>query len=152
MGAALFLYSPTLKETAMPEIKLTRNELGEYTAHNERGGSITVGSGGTEDFGPVELLLVALAGCSGVDVDYITSKRAEPTEFTATASGTKVKDENGNHLTDVVVTFDVRFPEGEAGDKARAMLPKAITMSHERLCTVSRTIALGTPVEMRAAE
>ena len=106
----------------MPEITLTRNELGEYTAHNERGGSITVGSGGTEDFGPVELLLVALAGCSGVDVDHITSKRAEPTEFLATASGTKVKDENGNHLTDVVVTFDVRFPEGEAGDKARFRL------------------------------
>lgn len=134
----------------MPEINLTRNELGSYTATNERGGSITVGSGGTEDFGPVELLLVALAGCSGIDVDHITSRRAEPTEFTATASGTKVKDEDGNRLTDVVVTFDVRFPEGEAGDKARQMLPTAIRMSHDRLCTVSRTVALGTPVELRA--
>lgn len=136
----------------MPEITLTRTELGEYTATNERGGTITVGSGGTADFGPVELLLVALAGCSGIDVDHITSRRAEPAAFTATASGTKVSDENGNHLTDVVVSFDVRFPEGEAGDRAREMLPRAIRMSHERLCTVSRTVALGTPVEMRAAE
>lgn len=136
----------------MPSINLTRNEQGNYTATNERGGSITVGDGGTADFGPVELLLVALAGCSGIDVDYLTSRRAEPTEFTATASGTKVKDEDGNHLTDVLVTFDVRFPEGEAGDKAREMLPKAIKMSHERLCTVSRTVSLGTPVEMRAAD
>jgi uncharacterized OsmC-like protein len=30
------------------------------------------------------------------------------------------------------------------------MLPKAIQMSHDRLCTVSRTIELGAPVEMRA--
>ncbi len=134
----------------MPSITLTRVERGSYIATNERGGTIRVGVADSEDFGPVELLLVALAGCSGIDVDYITSRRAEPTEFTATASGTKVKDENGNHLTDVVVTFHVRFPEDEAGDKAREMLPKAITMSHERLCTVSRTVSLGTPVEMRA--
>ena len=29
----------------------------------------------------------------------------------------------------------------------REMLPKAIAMSHERLCTVSRTVIRGTPIE-----
>lgn len=134
----------------MASITLTRIERGSYLATNDRGGTIRVGGGDSEDFGPVELLLVALAGCSGIDVDYITSRRAEPTEFTATASGTKVKDEQGNILSDVTVTFSVRFPEGPEGDKAREMLPRAIQMSHDRLCTVSRTISAGTPVEMRA--
>ncbi len=134
----------------MPTITLTRKELGSYIATNERGGTISVGSGSDQDFGPVELLLVALAGCSGIDVDHITSRRAEPDEFIVTASGTKVKEDGANRLTDVVVTFTLRFPEGAAGDKARDMLPRAIEMSHDRLCTVSRTLESATPVEMRA--
>ncbi len=133
----------------MASINLTRNELGSYTATNERGGTVPVGGGDSLDFSPVELLLVALAGCSAIDVDHLTSRRAEPEEFAATASGTKVKDADGNHLTDVVVTFTLRFPDGPDGDRAREMLPKAVQMSHDRLCTVSRTVSLGTPVEMR---
>ena len=43
------------------------------------------------------------------------------------------------------------FPEGEDGDRAREMLPKAIAMSHDRLCTVSRTVVLGTPVDSAVA-
>jgi uncharacterized OsmC-like protein len=46
----------------------------------------------------------------------------------------------------------VTFPEGEAGDRAREMLPKSIQMSHDRLCTVSRTVLLGTPITMRASD
>jgi len=61
----------------------------------------------------------------------------------------KVRDEAGNHLTDIVVTFRIRFPEGEQGDKARALLPDAVKKSHDRLCTVSRTVELGTPIASR---
>jgi uncharacterized OsmC-like protein len=58
----------------------------------------------------------------------------------------KIRDAGGNRLTDITVTFRVAFPEGEGGDKARALLPDAVRMSHERLCTVSRTVELGTPI------
>ncbi len=47
------------------------------------------------------------------------------------------------------MTFRVRFPGGEGGDKARALLPDAVKKSHDRLCTVSRTVELGTPIEDR---
>ena len=47
------------------------------------------------------------------------------------------------------MTFRIRFPEGELGDKARALLPDAVKKSHERLCTVSRTVELGTPIASR---
>ena len=131
-------------------VALTRTALGEYEATNVRGGTIRLGGGESSDFTPVELLLAAIAGCSAVDVDHITSRRAEPLEFEAAAEGEKTKtDEVGNHMTDLVVTFTVRFPEGDDGDKAREMLPKAVQMSHDRLCTVSRTVQRGTPVEMR---
>ena len=84
-----------------------------------------------------------------MDVDFITAKRAEPTEFTVESEGVKAKStEKGNHMEDLEVTFRVRFPEGPDGDKARAMLPRAIAQSRDRLCTVSRTVQLGTPITM----
>jgi len=45
------------------------------------------------------------------------------------------------------VTFEVRFPEGEGGDRAREVLPSAIAKSRDRLCTVGRTVQLGAPIE-----
>jgi putative redox protein len=61
-----------------------------------------------------------------------------------------VRDEKGrNQLTDITVTFRIAFPDGEGGDKARALLPDAVRMSHERLCSVSRTVELGTPIASR---
>ncbi|MDQ2848960.1 MAG: hypothetical protein M3Y77_22105, partial [Actinomycetota bacterium] len=61
----------------------------------------------------------------------------------------KVRDDDGNHLTDVALQFRVDFPAGEAGDAARAVLPDAVRKSHERLCTVSRTVELPTPVTVQ---
>lgn len=131
-------------------VSLQRTGLGQYEATNVRGGTIRIGSGESDDFTPVELLLTAIAGCSAVDVDHLTSRRAEPLEFQVAAEGEKVStDELGNHMRDLVVTFTVRFAEGDDGDRAREVLPRAVATSHDRLCTVSRTVQLGTPVEMR---
>ena len=99
---------------------------------------------------PVELLLTAIAGCTAIDVDILTSRRAEPDSFIVEADAEKVRDEKGrNLLTDITVTFRIRFPAGEGGDAARTLLPDAVQRSHERLCTVSRTVELGTAVTPR---
>ena len=45
------------------------------------------------------------------------------------------------------MTFRVAFPDGEGGDKARAIMPDAVRQSHERYCAVSRTVELGTPIK-----
>ncbi|WP_370893199.1 OsmC family protein [Janibacter sp. GXQ6167] len=134
-------------------VELVRTDLGHYTARNERGGVISMGSGEGEDFTPVELLLAALAGCSAVDVDHITSRRAEPEVFEVVASGEKVRsDADGNHMSDLEVTFRLRFADGEDGDRAREVFPRAVAQSRDRLCTVSRTVQLGTPVQMTAED
>ena len=132
------------------EISLTRTGPEEYVATNARGASLRVGSGSTADFSPVELLLVAIAGCSSVDVDLITSRRAEPTRFDVVARGEKLNDERGNHMGAIEVTFVVEFPEGPEGDQARERLAPAVAQSRDRLCTVSRTVSLGAPVSMTA--
>ena len=128
-------------------ISMERVEKGVFEVTNVRGGTMRIGGGESADFTPVELLLTAIAGSSAVDVDFITVKRAEPVSFVVEASGDKVRDDDGNHMDGLEVRFEVTFPEGEAGDKAREMLPKAIAMSHDRLCTVSRTVELGTPID-----
>ncbi|MGO0578097.1 OsmC family protein [Ornithinimicrobium panacihumi] len=128
-------------------VSLTRTGPTTYEATNARGGTLTFGSGGeSTDFTPVELLLTAIAGCSAIDIDMLTSRLAEPASFTMTAGGEKVRDEQGNHMGPITVQVSVTFPEGEEGDAARARLPEAVAMSRDRLCTVSRTVLLPTPV------
>lgn len=135
-------------------VELTRTGKGRYKATNGRGGVVVVGSAGDPDFSPTELLLTAIAGCSAIDIDFITGKRAEPVGFEVQADGVAVKDEDGNRLTGIRVSFDVVFPEGEDGDRAREMLPKAMGMSRDRLCTVGRTVQRGEPIryDLRGAE
>ena len=130
----------------MPRITITRESLGHYTATNEAGARLRFGEG-EDDFSPVELLLVALGGCTGMDVDYITSRRCEPEGFEISVAAEKVKDpRHGNLLEDITVTFRLTFPDGDAGDAARQVLPAAAQRSHDRLCTVGRTVELPTPV------
>jgi uncharacterized OsmC-like protein len=81
----------------------------------------------------------------------LTSRRAEPTEFTVDVAAEKVHDTIGNRLTDIGVTFHVSFPGGEGGDAARALLPGAVRRSHDSLCTVGKTVELGTPVTTKIA-
>jgi putative redox protein len=133
-------------------VELTRAEKGVYDAVNVRGGRLRLSTGDDEYFSPVELLLVAIAGCSAADVDFITAKRAEPDSFTVAARADKVRGEAGNHLTGIRVTFDVVFPDDEGGQAAREVLPEAARRSHDRLCTVSRTVEIGTPVEVVVPE
>lgn len=132
-------------------IDLTRIGEARYKATNVRGGVLPIGTGADPDFTPVELLLAALAGCSAIDVDAITGKRAQPISFSVHSRGDKVRDDDGNHLTNLQITFDVVFPEGAQGDAAREFLPRSIEMSRDRLCTVSRTVALPNDVEFRQA-
>ena len=127
-------------------VRLERTENSRYVVTNDRGGQISIGKGEGTDFTPVDLLLAGIGGCTAVDVDILTSRRAEPDAFEILVDADKVRDEAGSHLTGIVVTFRIRFPEGEQGDAARAILPDAVRRSHEQLCTVSRTVELGTPV------
>ncbi len=127
-------------------VTITRTSAGRYTAINGRGGLLDFGTGDVDDFTPVELFLTAIGGCTAVDVDILTTRRAEPESFVVQVDGDKVRDDDGNRMEELSVTFRVRFPEGEGGDAARALLPDAMQRSHDRLCTVSRTVELGTPV------
>jgi putative redox protein len=136
-----------MTDDTLRSVELTRIGHARFKATNGRGGETFFGSGGEDpDFTPIELLLAAIAGCSALDVEALTHKRTSSTTFEVHAEGHKVRDDQGNHLTGLRLSFDVAFPDGPEGDAARDRLQGAIEMSRDRLCTVSRTVQLGEPV------
>ena len=133
-----------MAEDTFRSVRIERVSVGRYVVHNARGGTLPVGG---DDFTPVELLLAAIGSCTAIDTDVVTSRRVEPTAFTVTVGGDKISDrETGNRMENLAVSFEVSFPDGEAGDAARALLPRTVALSHDKLCTVSRTVERGTPI------
>lgn len=128
-------------------VQITRVEQGRYQVENARGGVLSFGTGEDSDFTPVELFLAAIAGCSAVDVDYLTTKRVEPESFTVAAQGDKMKDpEYGSFMDQLQLAFNLDFPDDEQGQRSAALAAQAVQKSLDRLCTVSRTVSGGVPV------
>jgi putative redox protein len=131
------------------QVQLSRLGRHHFQATNARGGTLSFGNARWGEFTPVELLLIAIAGCTAMDVDAITVKRSEPVRFEVSCSGHYTRSVHGNHITDIAVDFDVEFPDSEGGRAAADVLETAIRKSHDRLCTVTRTVELETPVDAR---
>lgn len=137
---------------SLRRVTLERVDTGVYDATNAAGRTLRFGSNDPDGFSPVELLLAAIGGCTAVDVDVVTGRRATPDRFVVDVETHKHRDEDGNCLRDISVTFRIAFPAGDDGDAARAILPRAVATSHDRTCTVGRTVALGTPVTVHIEE
>ena len=136
-----------MTDETLRSVEIERAGVGEYQVRNVRGGVISLSTGDDDRFTPVELLLAALGGCTGIDVDLVASRRAEPTRFVVRVRGDKVRDEGGaNRMENLEIELDVEFPAGADGDRAREAVPRLLRQSHDRLCTVTRTVESGTPV------
>lgn len=133
-------------DPALRSVELTRDATGHYTARNTAGAQVTFGRGDGL-LSPVELLLAAIAGCSAIDVDTVTSRRTEPVEFRVDATGRKiVEDGDANRVEDLHLGFRLAFADDEAGRQAAGMVDRLVALSHDKYCTVSRTVEHGTPV------
>lgn len=117
-----------------------------YKASNAAGTSLEFGSG-EGLLSPVELLLAAVAGCASVDVDVVTGRRAEPTEFKVHVEGDRVNEEGASRLSDVRVSFNVTFDDSPEGRQAQGMVERLVQVSHDKDCTVSRTVEHATNVD-----
>lgn len=87
---------------------------------------------GGEDRGPkpIELLLTALAGCTGMDVISILEKKREPViEFSVDVEGTRAAT-HPMIYTDIEIVYRVR------GDVSPAALERAIELSKTKYCGV----------------
>ena len=88
--------------------------------------------GNDEGARPKELMLAALAGCTGMDVISILGKmRVEPTYFNVRVEA-EMTEEHPKHYTSMHIIYEFK---GENLDMEK--LQKAIDLSQERYCGVS---------------
>src|SRR5258705_12495813 len=80
-------------------VTVHRIASGLFAVRNDRGGEITFGTGDGTDFTPTELLLAAVGGCTAIDVDILTSRRAEPVVVDDLVVSVKNMDIEGNPMT-----------------------------------------------------
>jgi len=100
-------------------------------------------SNGGNDLGPrpKALMLVALAGCTGMDVVSILAKmRVEIADLNVKVEG-EMTEEHPKHFTSLHIIYEFWGNELPL-DK----LEKAVSMSDEKYCGVSATLKKGIPV------
>ena len=90
---------------------------------------------GAKGVSPMESVLMALAGCSGIDVVSILKKqRQEITNFSAKVEGERVQVDDAKPFKKITVTF---FIDGNVEPK-KAL--KAAQLSFDKYCSVSKTL------------
>jgi len=133
----------------MYQINVERTEDGRYIATNDRGARIELtGNGEGPNFSPVELLLVAVAGCNIVSTEPLTAQRGHRmARLVASATSEKIER---NKLGPVTLSYTVELPEGDA--EAAKVFRDVAERVEERHCTVSRSLREGTPVHLELGD
>lgn len=99
-------------------------------------------SEGTKAVSPMESLLMALAGCSGIDMVSIMKKQRQiVTGFSAEVEGERIEVDEAKPFKNIKVKF---YLEGEI-DPAKAR--KAADLSFQKYCSVSKTMEPNVTVE-----
>lgn len=105
-----------------------------FAAHSGSGHTVTVdapGRPGHAGPGPIELLLIGLAGCTGMDVVAILEKMREPiTGLEIEARGER-SDQNPKRVTAVALTYRLR-----GRGVSREKVERAVQLSHSTYCAV----------------
>jgi putative redox protein len=112
------------------------------TAH----GSVDLASGLDEPGNgvtPMELLAVALGGCTAMDVVSILVKMRQPLEsFSVEVSGERA-EEHPKRFTSLEVVYRLK------GDLDERKVERAISLSEERYCSVEATLKPSVPITSR---
>ncbi len=98
--------------------------------------------GKVEGVSPMELLLMALAGCSSIDIITILNKqKINPTDVKMDVEGDRIPGLVPSLFNKIKV--NVRL-EGEISpDKAK----RAVSLSFNKYCSVAKTIEYSTPIK-----
>jgi len=124
-------------------MKITLNRVNEnyhFQLKNERGHIVDIDNRsefGGDDLGasPMELILMAVAGCSSIDVISILKKqRQEITSFKVEVEGDRVQIEEAKPFKEITVVF---LLEGKI-DAEKAI--RAVELSFDKYCSVSKTL------------
>ena len=122
-------------------MKINLNRINDdylFECTNEQGNSILLDNTtqeGAKGVSPMQAVLMAVAGCSGIDVVSILKKqRQNITNFRAEVEGDRVAVDDAKPFKKIVVKF---FIDGEVAPQKGL---KAAQLSFEKYCSVSKTL------------
>lgn len=122
-------------------MKITLNRINDdflFECTNAAGNSILLDNTsqpGAKGVSPMESVLMAVAGCSGIDmVSILKKQRQNVTKFSAEVEGERFQVDDAKPFKAILVKF---FVDGDV-DPAKAQ--KAAQLSFEKYCSVSKTL------------
>ena len=123
-------------------MKITLNRINDdylFECTNSLGNKIlldnTSQSEGTKGVSPMETILMAVAGCSGIDmVSILKKQRQEITGFKAEVEGERIEVDEAKPFKTILVKF---FVDGKIDPKKAE---RAAALSFEKYCSVSKTM------------
>ncbi|MDR7303338.1 OsmC family protein [Haloactinomyces albus] len=128
-------------------VEVRRSSQQRFVASNERGGEVAIGPDGAPDaFTPGELLLAAIAGCSGLTGEQLLIRRVGETAPLAVHADRDKDPQDPHKFSSVQVSFDVDLSGVDSAEREK--LVTAVNSAIARLCTVSRSVEEGTPISV----
>ena len=123
-------------------MKITLNRINDdylFECTNSLGNKIlldnTSQSEGTKGVSPMETILMAVAGCSGIDmVSILKKQRQQITGFKAEVEGERIQVDEAKPFKTIMVKF---FVDGKIDPKKAE---RAAALSFEKYCSVSKTM------------
>lgn len=122
-------------------MKITLNRINDdflFECTNTAGNSILLDNTslpGAKGVSPMESVLMAVAGCSGIDmVSILKKQRQNVTKFSAEVEGERIQVDDAKPFKSILVKFLVD------GDVDPAKAQKAAQLSFEKYCSVSKTL------------
>jgi len=111
-----------------------------FEAENESGFTVELDAkaaigGEGKGFRPMEMLLVGLGGCSGIDMVNVLTKQKEPLDDIKIAINATRKDEEMPPIFDEInIHFNLY------GDLSKAKVERALALTFEKYCSVSNIL------------
>jgi putative redox protein len=113
-----------------------RNPNG-YTAHSESGHALRFDTSAEHLEGPtpMEAVLMALCGCTQVDVVSILKKKRQPLASLTVSSVAEQREDHPRAFNKIRLTYTVRADSG--GQLSRKAVEDAVALSKDKYCSVS---------------
>ncbi|HAE20911.1 MAG TPA: osmotically inducible protein C [Spirochaetaceae bacterium] len=96
---------------------------------------------------PKPLILVALAGCSGMDVVSILKKMREPVSWFNMKVRGELTEEHPKTYSSITLVYEFKVADGLKDENVR----KAVELSQDRYCGVSALLKKAIPVKHEIA-
>jgi putative redox protein len=118
-----------------------------YIGHSQSGHTIRFDATKEHAEGPspMEAVLMALCGCTSVDVVHILQKKRQPLASLTVSADAAQRTESPNYFTNIRLVYAVRASEGER--LSRKAVEAAVALSKDKYCSVSAMLEKSAEIE-----